>query len=148
VSSTVASHTVPHFDIPHSRDEALNVLEKTERFADVAIGLGGAPSAEVCAFSILMRQPDATQLFARLVREAGDAGQLYALSGLYLLDHARYVAELPRFETSEAYVSTEFGCIVGGMKASDLVHAAAPRELDIASGGYPERFATFTGCPK
>jgi hypothetical protein len=123
------------------------VLEKTESFADVAIGLGGAPSAEVCAFSILMREPDAAQVFVRLVREAGDAGQLYALSGLYLLDHDRYSLELPKYESSQAYVSTVFGCIVGGMKVSELVHATAPGELDIAGGGYPERFAKFRGCP-
>lgn len=142
------SHPVPTFAIPTSRDEALHVLENTERFADIAIGYAGAPSAEVCAFGILVKEDDAVPVFERLLTDAGMAGQLYALAGLYLLDHGRYAQVVGRYETSETYVSTMFGCIIGGMKAGEIVHASGHRELDIAGGGYPKRFAEFTGCSK
>jgi hypothetical protein len=146
--SAQVPHLLPTFTIPVSREEALNVLENTERFADIAIGYSGAPSAEVCAFGILLTQPDAVPLFERLLSDAKVAGQLYALSGLYVLDHDRYQTAIKRYETNETYVSTMFGCIIGGMKANEIVHATGPRSLDIAGGGYPKRFAEFRGCSK
>src|SRR5258706_16450888 len=67
---------------PTTREEALQVLVTTEQFEDTAIGEGGVPSAEVCAFVILIKEPDAVQVFHSLLDRAHIAGQLYALTGL------------------------------------------------------------------
>jgi hypothetical protein len=61
--------------LPTTRDGALHVLETTEQFEDTAIGYAGIPSAEVCAFAILLKEPDAVQVFHSLLGRANVAGQ-------------------------------------------------------------------------
>ena len=138
--SRVSPHPDPRYKFPTSRSEAMKVLQRTDRFADEAIGFGASPSAEVCAFAILMRQPDAPWIFTRLLREADVPGQVYGLLGLSLLHPGRYAAELPRFEQSNAYVRTIFGCMGTRSKVSELVR--------LVRSVHAQRFAEFTRCPK
>ncbi len=132
--------------IPTTRADALDVLETTNTFADAAVALGGHRPTEFCAFIIVMRQPDAVELFRALLHHADKAGQLYALSGLYLLDHDLYLKEVVRYESDSMVVGMTSGCILGAMKASEVVHAPDEGHPDIASGGYPRRFAESKGC--
>jgi hypothetical protein len=138
----------PYFRLPSTRENALHILETTDRFADIAIGEGGSPSPEVCAFVILIKEPDAMQLFRALMDRAGLAGQLYALSGFYLLNRDLYASEVVRYESNSTVVDSAMGCIVSSMKVSEILHAPDEHGLDIAGGGYPKRFAEFEGCPK
>jgi len=133
---------------PSTRDDAIHVLETTEQFEATAIGEAGVPSAEVCAFVFLMRDPDAVQVFQSLLDRANVAGQLYGLAGLYLLDRDLYATQVARYTNNDTWVSTMFGCIISTMKVSEIVHASGSRDLDIDRGGYPRRFAEFKGCTK
>jgi len=135
-------------ELPTTREDALHVLQTTEQFEDTAIGEGGRPSAEVFSFVRLLNEPDAVQVFHSLLDQAHVAGQLYALAGLYLLDHDLYATQIGRYKTNDTWVSTMFGCIISAMKVSDIVRASDGRDLDIDRGGYPKRFAEFKRCSK
>jgi hypothetical protein len=137
------SHT---YELPLNREDAVYILSTTDVFADVAIGIGGSPSAEACAFITVARQQDASSLFNELLHHAKLAGQLYALCGLYLFDKPTFETEVHRYQQSAQEVATSIGCIVSGETVGELVQSTDVRNLDISRGGYPNRFASFTGC--
>jgi hypothetical protein len=139
---------LPSLEVPKTREDALRVLRTTDWFADVFIGFAGSPSAEACAFAMVMRQPDATQLFQTLIGRARKAGQMYALSGLYLRDRDLFAKEVVRYEGDTSYVRTMSGCLAGRVRVRELVHGESADHDDIASGDYPRRFAGFKGCTR
>jgi hypothetical protein len=160
------------FPLPLTREQALLVLRKTNRFADVAIGYAGGPSTEACAFATLIREPDADAVFKALLRESRLAGQLYALCGLYFTDPGYFRQAVESYRESTEEVRTQMGCIIGHDSVGSLVESRHPQVVrlsspedtvqewylrnkeraeegfvsDIIGGGYPATFRHFTGC--
>ena len=150
----------------------MHVLTMTDRFADTNIYYGGVPSPEVCAFSTVVREPDADALFKDLVANANVATRLYALCGLYFTDHEYFLTLVDQFRGATEEVDTQMGCIGGHVSvgyiventASNVLRLEGPEDsieawaqrnsrstddgyaIDIAGGGYPERFRRFDQC--
>ncbi len=106
-------HTPP-YDISDSmaatRNGAFEFLRCTPLFSDA---LGGMiyPTREAIAFRALAQQPDAPELFTRLIREGATAGQLYGLAGLRYTDTALFARALPGFAERIDSVYRMSGCI-------------------------------------
>jgi hypothetical protein len=147
---------------PSSREGALEILLKTEVFADVRVGGGLQESNQVKAFRRLLAEQEARRAFRELTRRGRPAGQLYGLCGLQLIEKRELDRQLPRYRGSNEHVVTHFGCVQERMPVRALVkstdaHAVRLRRgetltawfeahpgggvLDIVGGGYPQRFA-------
>jgi len=138
--------------------KAYRLLEETERFASVHVGIAGAPSCQVMAFQALLRSRDAAGAFSALVDNGTLEGQLYGLAGLYLTDRPAFDRLLPRYATMTDSVRTEFGCVWGAYPVSVIVVGTEPIEpsdlaqwhednplaeyppVDLASGGWSLEF--------
>jgi len=142
---------------------AYQTLLTTETFAGSQIGYDGHLSEQVRAFRLLLAQDSAREIFRQLFQDAGVAGQLYALSGLYLVDREYFngALEIMRAQSSTV-VRTQFGCLGGSMTVGEVLQSQAPNavrlapgqsvsswlqahdgtgELDIIGGGYPAEFS-------
>ena len=158
-----------------SREQALEILSRTDTFADTYVGFAGGVSQEACAFRTVFDQPDADRLFKRILGQAHAAGLLYALCGLYFTDHGRFVREIQPYRERADSVETFTGCIMGREPIAKLVESSYPRvirlkdpsetteewvarnigpdgsrdySLDILGGGWPARFKELKGCDR
>ena len=170
-ATTFASAAAPGM----SREQALQILSRTDTFADTYVGFAGSPSQEACAFRTVLDQPDADRLFKRMLVQAHVAGRLYALCGLYFTDHERFAREIQPYRGSADSVATFSGCIMGRQPIAKLVESSYPRvirlkdpsettqewvernigpdgshdySLDIVGGGWPARFKEMKSCDR
>jgi hypothetical protein len=96
-------------------------LEKAGMFALGGIGAAGTMSPGERALRELFAKPDAATRMDRLLTNATPAGQLYALLGLRLKDHAAYERALEKCRKIDAKVETARGCILQHESFRDLV---------------------------
>ena len=111
-----------------SAQHAFRRLFDAARFEGGAVGYAGLPSSGAQALQALLDGPKPIAALRDLLHHASPSGQLYALSGLAVMDHAAFVAGvkertppswarlLPRQK-----VRTLFGCIEGDAYFDDLV---------------------------
>lgn len=121
-----------------SREEALAGLRCTAMFASAYVGPTMAIATDVKAFNVILKQPDAKDLFAQLQRGASPEGQLYALCGLYLIDRPAFDALLVEYRERHGTVQTIEGCIVGEERINQVVLSR------IATGLYPRMFSSVS----
>ncbi len=110
-------------------------------------GRGSISFPKGAAFRTLLAQPDATELFTRLIREGSRAGQIYGLAGLRMVDTVLFARELPAFLASTDSVESSMGCFAWKRPVSQV--AKKPDEPpppgtwqdpigdDIYSGSFP-----------
>ena len=158
-----------------SREQAIQVLETTDVFADLYVGFVGAPSREACSFRTVLDQPDAERLFKQILARGHLAGRLYALCGLYFTDHEQFLEEIQPYRRSADSVDTYQACLMNRVPVARLVEVTdarvvrlkAPSEtteewrrrtlvpgesqdysFDIVGGGWPARFKEMKGCDR
>jgi len=98
------------------------ILKSARIFAIGGIGREGSITHEETAFDALCKEPDASQQFHRLLREATIEGQMYALLGLRQLHSPEYKTEVGRYRGSTRMVNTGAGCEIGPDKVSYIVN--------------------------
>jgi len=102
--------------VPHPRPAdpvvmAADILRSSDRFASAAVGPAAATSTEVLAWRVIIESRAADSVFKSLLAGATRSGQLYALAGIFLTDHAGYVRAAAEQRTLGGHVQTLFGCI-------------------------------------
>jgi hypothetical protein len=134
---------------------AFHGLEKAKMFESAAVGVLAITPEETRSFRLLLASPVAKPAFQVLLHRGSIAGQLYALSGEYLLDHERFErkAAFYRFLHARNRVKTMIGCIVSSSNVSELVDAGgraqtwgaiqdvSSREWDLRHGVWPNILA-------
>jgi hypothetical protein len=100
---------------------AAEILRNTDRFASVAVGAAGITSTQALAWRVVFQSPAADSVFQSLLSDATRPGQLYALAGLFINDHAAYVQGAVRQRTQGGVVSTQFGCIVSQQPVAGIL---------------------------
>lgn len=102
-----------------------------------ALYVGTGLSAQSLAFHRILAHRNAAAMFEDLVRHAGQPGQLYGLSGLYLVDRARFQEVMRSYRPREAFVSISAGChgyerpveeMLAEIEAGDLQHLVVTAE--------------------
>jgi RNA polymerase sigma factor (sigma-70 family) len=91
--------------------KAYNSLKAVTFFAVGGVGDDGEISQGEQALRLLLKEPDRAAVFARLARDAGTEGRLYALVGLRLTDEKTFLAEANRLANSKAAATLMSGCI-------------------------------------
>ena len=130
------------------------------------VGYAGTLSKHVISLNTLLEEKDAASALKALLDEAGTAGKLYALSGLYYADHDAFTREVQNMKRSSGTVKVMEGCEIFEDKIAKIVESDSANvaiiepgktmkefwetnkgsvSLDIAHGGYP---ATFKGLAK
>lgn len=138
--------------------KAYALLRDAKEFTSSHVDSAGSPSCLVVAFQEVLGSRSAKMAFKRLLGEATIEGQLYALSGLYLVDPEVFAAAVPRYRAMTTRATTQFGCVVGQMPVHLIVETGAPLDpkelktwheenplaeyppVDIISGGWPLEF--------
>jgi hypothetical protein len=152
------------FPRPLSRENAFRILLGTDTFALSYVGYAGSRSAQVEAFQVLLRQPDAEAVFSDLHRRALTPGRLYALCGLKVLRLPRYDQAEDAVLKSDELVYFQAGCVTSPRPAREIVRSSEPSvmrlrpgetieqwtardesggegaAMDISGGGFPECF--------
>jgi hypothetical protein len=106
------------------------ILEKAGMFALGGIGVAGTMSPGERALRELFEKADAPARMDRLLTNATPAGQLYALLGLRLKDHAAYQRALEKCRNTDAKVETARGCILSQESFRDLVQEIERGQYD------------------
>lgn len=149
--------------------KAYEMLLKAERFEQGAVGYAGTPSRFIESFNTLLKEKSADGAFKSLLREAGTAGKLYALCGIYFTDYESFRKEIKKYAESGESVQTMSGCLISDEKVAKIVELNAANvaiikpsqtieefwktnrggyELDIAHGGFPATFRRFANLKK
>jgi hypothetical protein len=162
---TVPAAAAPPAGLGKAARAAYHRLVRTDVFEDEKVGYGGELSDNVADFRVLFADPKAGDAFAALAGEAGPAGRLYALAGLWHTDRAAFTRLARAMARSKARVAVRFGClgfeqpiaalIDGGAAAIQVedgqtVHAAVVARggsgaMDMLGGSYPQAFAGNSG---
>ncbi|MEP0545997.1 MAG: hypothetical protein ABJF88_03630 [Rhodothermales bacterium] len=119
-----------NYDQLRDPEAAFALLLNTRTFASSHVGIAGSPSEQYEAFNTLLRRADAPEVFSALLRRAYPAGQLYALSGLYLTDRGAFYIVVGSYETSQDSVSTQMGCVGDLTPVAEIVRH--PRGIRLA----------------
>jgi hypothetical protein len=122
------------FTRPLSRTAAFEILLNTGEFAEECVGYAGERSIQVEAWQVLLRQPDAADVFEDLARRGKPAGQLYGLCGLYLTDRHRYAEAEKTAMTSTASVYEHWGCTGATRPVRDLIRSSSPNVIEPRPG--------------
>ncbi len=104
---------------------AFAILQAAPTFSSAAVGEAGITPSEVLAWRTLLWSADAGTRFKDLLATGSPAGQLYALTGLRVIDPAFYRQAVTRVGRLGGTVQTVRGCIVMNERVADLV-----REID------------------
>ena len=104
---------------------AYHVLVQAEGFRGPMVGFGAQIPEAVRALLRLLDEPDAAASFKRLLEEANLPGQLYALCGLYYVDHGTFLEVVEPYRHRSDQVMTQSGCIVGCMRVSEIVESTS-----------------------
>jgi len=115
---------------------AMKILRGATTIESVAVSDGGEPSCYVMAYRRVLQSSRADRRFKRLLATADtEAGQLYALAGLYYTDPEAFLAVAPRYlADTESRVPQLDGCA----SSEETVAAVAAR---IADGHWPKQWA-------
>lgn len=149
--------------------KAYEMLLKTERFEQGAVGYAGIVSRYVESFNVILKEKAADEAFKSLLRQAPTAGKLYALCGLYFTDYEFFRKEVGKYVKSDESVEVMSGCEIFSEKVAKLVESNAKNvaiinpsqtiedfwktnkgsyELDIAHGGFSATFKRFANMKK
>lgn len=109
------------------------VLERADSFAFGGVGIDGGAPHEVIALEMICGWPDATPALEELLRRAQISGRLYALAGLYQVDHERFESSRAGLGDPSLNVYSLEGC--GG--AMTTIEEALKR---ISSGEVPGEY--------
>ena len=115
--------------LSHRAAAAYEALRAESLFASAAVGVGAMPSHQGRYLRTLLAEPDASVIFEQLWRDAGPAGRLYALIGLYLTAPEVYKRLAPAAATDQAPIATMFGCIVSQAPAAVVAREIARGDL-------------------
>jgi len=116
--------------------KAYNVLLHTDTFYGPAVGAAGIVPETVFAFLSLLQTSEAKERFSSLLEEGTLAGQLYALCGLYIIDHEFFKEAVEQYRHLDSEVRTMFGCIASHCKVAELIESASPGAVRL---GYPNQ---------
>jgi hypothetical protein len=87
-------------------------LQKTATFAMGGVGYAGVMSEGERSLREILKEADAAARLESIMPKASAAGQLYALLGLRLRDHAAFQRVLEKYRGNDAKVATMRGCIM------------------------------------
>jgi len=73
------------------------------------------------AFNILLGDPLASEVFQELASSATVHGQLYGLSGLYLVNREKLAELVPEFADNSTPIELQVGCIPTPVRMSELI---------------------------
>lgn len=104
------------------------------------VGFGHPAPLPVLELICILRRPDAADVLVELTEEAAKAGQLFALTGLYLADRKRFQQLAPRFATDKSTITFVDGELISERTVADIVTI-------IARGHYPDRFRHYMTQP-
>jgi hypothetical protein len=150
-------------DLTKEGKDAYEVIAKSEKFCDTAVGYAGTMPEVVHAFRVVLGEAGADKAFKKLLSDATISGKLYALCGLYYTDPDYFQKAVEPFRHSDAKVKTFMGCIVSQWRVSEIVEQSLPNVVrlknrkqtikewaeetkpesmifDIVGGGWPNRF--------
>jgi len=119
----------PWMKKPEDLGAAYWVLRRAGAFRGGAVGAGGMKPAEYRAFELILQSPDAPAIFKDLHAHARDAGRLYALSGLSLVEPTTFEKLWPTFAKRDPVVVNMFGCIVSSGRVSEWINAKQLKEF-------------------
>ncbi len=144
--------------------EAYKSIKEAAAFEGTHVGIAGTLSQNIEAFGALLKEIQADAAFKAILNNGSNAGQLYALSGLYFTDHKYFLAAVEKYKNNENLVMEISGCLATDKKMSEIVESNSknvaiikPTEmieafwksnansyiLDISHGGYPATFKHF-----
>jgi hypothetical protein len=147
-------------DLPPEARAAYERLRAADRFVDSMVGFDGDLPPEAIDLRALARADPRGEACAQLLREAGPAGQLLALCGLWWRDPARFDAGVAALRKNDTLVAVHQGCVIAHEPMRDVVQRAnairlvdrkqtiaewiranggQSGRLDIAGGSYPRR---------
>src|SRR5258708_21620212 len=110
---------------------AISILRRSDRFVSARVGPTGMISNEGLAWRALFDSPARDSLFMTLLASESRPAQLYALAGLFLIDHDAYIRSAARQRVEGGDVATLYGCIGG--------RPAVPGSLREMDGGRRRR---------
>jgi hypothetical protein len=108
--------------------QAMEVLIKIESF-----GFGGArgqrerPSDK--AFQTLISDPNAKEKFTSLFEKGNTCSKLYALCALHSIDPTAF-EKFSKSINMDEEIYTQFGCIVGNIKAGEMLKSISKGSFD------------------
>jgi len=142
VANPTPTQTIPHPPTPTAFEEGLapeiqpayRLLRTTAVFSGAEVGVAATTPDTVQALRLILKDPAAESIFKQLLVEATPAGQLYALAALYVInpEFARLAAK--PYESNQAMVQTQFGCINAEMPISEVT-------MQILDGTLPRALA-------
>ena len=105
----------------NEKDSDYICLKNAAFFADGGVGEAGQIPNEIFAFGRLFKKENASDYFIKLESEAGNAGKLYALCGLYYLDYSNYNYLMEKYCSDAETVTYMQGCIMSEYKMSEII---------------------------
>src|SRR5262249_15456637 len=128
--------------------QAFRELYRAPVFAGGSVGDAGTPSPGAEALQVLLEQPSRGAVLQDLLRHGSPAGQLYALSGLYITDPPEFASAVAALQPGtfgrllpRQKVRTLFGCIEGNAYFDDLV-------VQLKSGSLAQDIVGQEGRPE
>ena len=100
---------------------ALAQLSRATSFTSAYVGFSGSVPLEVRAWGTVLRSRGADSAFKSLLETATPAGQLFALTGIYLTDPAYFRRQLSAYRGRSDTVHTIVGCIATDVSLGALV---------------------------
>lgn len=102
---------------------------------DVFSGTNGfydeRPSKEYLAFRKIIEAENSIAYFNALLKNASSVGKLYAMIGLFRLDHETFKKNQSEFLYSDETIKTQFGCESGKEKIQVLFKSAKKNVLKL-----------------
>ncbi len=109
--------------------DAIAVLEESPWFAVGGIGFGGDIPITVLAFRAVLASDHARILFARITSNASLPGQMYGLSGLYLVDREEFLERVEAYSGLTELVLAPSGCVWMQYPANELVELISQGDM-------------------
>jgi hypothetical protein len=107
------------FQWPLTLKSALEILKRTTRFTDYAVGGGGQPTPQIAAFNAVLDQHNAAALFEEVFRCGGPVGKLYAFCAYILIDKQRSAIIDKELLHDSSLVRTQFGCMTSSVTVKE-----------------------------
>lgn len=106
-------------------EKAYTTLCKATSYSIGPVGPGALPDGVISvgdyAFALLYKSDNALEYFKKMEEEGTNAGKLYALCGLYLLDKPYYDMVVEKYRDSEEVIATMSGCIGSHRKMGEII---------------------------
>ena len=108
-----------------------DVLKNSNCFRIGGVGYAGQIPPEHIALVKLMEMTDSSQQLENLFSKGSTTGRLYALLGLYYVDHNKYEKLLPKLNNLSQEVETMAGCLVFKQKVADIIKQIENGDYDL-----------------